>query len=93
MTFCMNWRQRLIELTLAGGSVVAASCGGPISVVCGNGNPDPCICDRPLESAQAAEECNAKTACEAKGGTWQYSPADTCALPLPLPDAGVTDGH
>jgi hypothetical protein len=37
---------------------------------CGNANPDPCICDRPKASPEAAKACAAEMACIAHGGRW-----------------------
>jgi hypothetical protein len=70
-------------MTLAGGMLSAAGCGGNglpgvgASIPCGNANPDPCICNRPAASADAKAQCDAKKACERLGGTWiSYSVTD-----------------
>jgi hypothetical protein len=52
-----------------------------MGIPCGNANPDPCICDRPLGDPTAAAACAAKQACEAAGGTYTYSTNDPCELP------------
>ena len=78
----MAWRNKLRELILAGGTLAIAGCSsslpgggnpgtaGDFAVPCGNGIPDPCICDRPSMSAVYAMQCEQKMACEADGGVW-----------------------
>jgi hypothetical protein len=62
----MSWRDRILQMTMAGGLLSAASCNG----ICGNANPDPCICGRPDESAEAKAMCDAEKACESAGGSY-----------------------
>jgi hypothetical protein len=63
-------------MTLAGGVLSAASCGGNgilglgSSIPCGNANPDPCICGRPAADLEAKNQCDIKTAYDAKGGIY-----------------------
>jgi hypothetical protein len=76
----MGWRQRLQQLTLAGGMLPLAGCGSGTlggGIPCGNANPDPCICDRPSMSQEWKAQCDAKTACVNMGGTW-HSATATC---------------
>jgi hypothetical protein len=89
----MGWRQRLLQMTLAGGMLPVAGCspsglGGGGGVPCGNANPDPCICDRPSSNAMWKAACDAKTACEKIGGSW-ISAGYTGACEV---DAGADDG-
>ena len=46
--------------------------GGLPDFFCGNGNPDPCICNRPERSASDKALCDQKKACEARGGEFWY---------------------
>lgn len=71
----MAWRDRLRQLILAGGTLAIGGCTSSVpnegfATPCGNGIPDPCICDRPKASAVAAMQCDQKMACEADGGAW-----------------------
>jgi hypothetical protein len=69
----VSWRDRIRQITLAGGALSLASCGDPLGlsgVPCGNANPDPCICGRPESSAESKAQCDAKHACQAAGGVW-----------------------
>jgi len=86
-------------MVLAGG-VLAAGCsgsgkldtsgtGGIIGVPCGNGNPDPCVCDRPTTSTSAAEACSEKTSCESAGGTWMIGSGEWGAGGRCLGDGGI----
>ena len=93
----MSWRRRIEAIVLAGGAITAAAgCSSEDPVPCGNASPDPCICGRPDTDPRARAECDAKTACEAAGGRWQYlSTVDdggvggpSCVLPA---DARVAD--
>jgi len=80
----MSWRQRLIELAVAGGTLVpqpgcVPGTGGP---GCGNANPDPCICGKTPDPAHDPQ-CIAERTCTDNGGYWDfYSNA-------PATDAGV----
>jgi hypothetical protein len=78
----MGWRERLRQITLAGGMLPLLGCGSgttPGGIPCGNANPDPCICDRPATSAEFRAECDAKNACESTGGTWVPGPTPSGA--------------
>jgi hypothetical protein len=101
----MSWEDRLREMVLAGG-VLLAGCnnqvgagsggtGGTPGVPCGNASPDPCICGRPAASSAAFAECEAKTACEASGAAWLVAPyTDTMGVlhyGYCQTDAGVDD--
>lgn len=68
----VSWRDRIRQITLAGGALsLASSCNGlGQTFPCGNANPDPCICGRPESSSEAKAQCDAKHACEAAGGWW-----------------------
>ncbi|MEA2700538.1 MAG: hypothetical protein QOI66_4809 [Myxococcales bacterium] len=100
-SLAMNWRQRLRDLLLAGGTVASVGYGatGCLPIFpCGNANNDPCICGRPDQSAQLKAECDEKTQCVEKGGQWKtYFPPDgggmsdgsVCVLP---DDAGSDQG-
>jgi hypothetical protein len=71
--------------------------GGASNLIpCGNASPDPCICGRPDADPMLAAQCQAKTACEAAGGSWvsSYDPDAGVQQPLhcELPDAGF-DGN
>ena len=74
----MNWQKRLLELAAAGGALVSSSgCQLIVPTSCGNGLPDPCICDRmPATSPQ----CVAEKSCKDHGGEWDLS-----GVPLPAP--------
>ncbi len=91
----MTWQKRLRDIALAGGAVAMSGCFG---TPCGNGNPDPCICGRPSESAENRAACDAQTACEASGGTFDPTapaPADggpDMRCQLPGADGGSSDG-
>jgi len=91
----MSWRQRLRQMTLAGGVLSAASCGGNgilglgPSFPCGNANPDPCICGRPAADPEAKAECDIKTACEAKGGIYTLTFTDGGQQPTCETDGGA----
>jgi len=58
-------------MTLAGGALSLAGCGGVAP--CVNAGPDPCICGRPESSREAKAECDADKACESMGGVWIIS--------------------
>jgi len=77
----VSWRERIRQITLAGGALSLASCGDPLGlngVPCGNANPDPCICGQPENSAEAKAQCNAKLAYQTAGGAWYpYSMIDS----------------
>jgi hypothetical protein len=79
----VNWRDRLRQMTLAGGAISLAACGGGSlpsqmgqagqtgsNFQCGNANPDPCICGRPDASQGARAQCDGEIACQAGGGVW-----------------------
>ena len=71
----MNWRRRIAEIVLAGGTLSA-------SVGCWhfcNANPDPCCSD------SSSLQCAAFDECAAEGGFWDVQ--DGCVFP----DAGVPD--
>ena len=94
----MAWRNRLRELILAGGTLAIGGCSGGgigplMSGVCGNANPDPCICGRPDASQVSAMQCDQKMACEADGGMWNpYVNSVDGALTQPHCDPTVPDG-
>jgi hypothetical protein len=99
----MSWEQRLRDMVLAGGAGALAAIGcsgssgagidsggagvdsGSINFCC-NANSDPCCrsqsCGEPVTT-----ECTMKMACEADGGTWDYS-TQGCGR---ASDAGPTD--
>lgn len=92
----MTWKDRLRQMTLAGGALSLAACGvlgeGPIP--CGNANPDPCICGRPDDNPDDRAACTAKKSCEATGGVWiAYAVSDPATRTTVPPhcehDAGV----
>ena len=62
----MDWRRRLLELTLAGGTLALTGCPFVGGGTC-NANPDPC-CNNPNGTL-----CSQKNACVAGGGTWDDS--------------------
>jgi hypothetical protein len=70
----MSWQRRLLELVSAGGALSAAGCNfGGSGGGCGNGLPDPCICDRtPLDAGQ----CVAEAKCRAEGDRWELFPTE-----------------
>lgn len=79
----MSWEDRLRQMVLAGG-VLLAGCnnqvgsgdagtggtGGRPGFPCGNALADPCICGRPEASAEFFAECQSERACQADGGQW-----------------------
>ena len=93
----MGWRDRILQLTLAGGALSLAACssGGPSGlpgIPCGNANPDPCICGRPESDPAAKAACDAKTACEADGGVWTGYVTASTTVPLHCEfDGGTSD--
>ena len=88
----MAWRDRLRELMLAGGALAIAGCSSGIP--CGNGNPDPCICDRPDSDPALKMQCDQKRACVADGGTWDpYTRSDGLGGVISTPHCeAATDG-
>jgi len=70
----VSWRDRILQMALAGGAFSLAACSGtpsnPPGIPCGNANPDPCICGRPQSDPALKAACDAKRACEADGGVW-----------------------
>jgi hypothetical protein len=66
----MSWKNRLRDLLLAGGVLALGGCN--LNSMCGNANPDPCICGRPESDPAAKAACSAKRACESDGGVWRY---------------------
>jgi hypothetical protein len=70
----VSWRDRILQMALAGGAFSLSACNGapsnPPGIPCGNANPDPCICGRPQSDPAAKAACDAKRACEADGGVW-----------------------
>lgn len=94
----MEWRRRLVELAIASGGL--SGCGSS-QYVCGNANPDQCICGRmPADSPQ----CVAEKTCTDKGDFWEFDdPAQDgleghcsswlpdAAIDAPAPDADLRD--
>jgi hypothetical protein len=60
----------------------------PFPFVCGNANPDPCICGRAGNSPDAAEICEA---CGAGGGQWQPATSTQPERCIGGHDASATD--
>jgi hypothetical protein len=75
----MTWQRRLIELSVAGGTLTGCFVHDPIP--CGNANPDPCICGRTADP-EHSPQCIAEDACRADGHDWEFS----------LPNATGTGG-
>jgi hypothetical protein len=72
----MGWRQRLAELVLAGGTMVASACSSDGGVAPCNANPDPC-CLMPNSAT-----CKALAACIGDGGFATVNgPGVTCTFP------------
>ena len=66
----MSWRQRLLELAVAGGTLtVLPGCPAVIPGGCGNANPDPCICGR---TPPTDPQCVAEKTCADHGGEWEF---------------------
>ena len=80
----MSWKVRLLELTLAGGTLAATEA---CWFTC-NANPDPCC------SAPDSPSC---VACTDAGGRFDWTAVDGGAevlacVPIRTPDAGTSDG-
>lgn len=72
----MSWQRRLLDLVAAGGTLASLSgCQLIVPQSCGNGNPDPCVCDR---APASSPQCVAEKACTDHGGEWDLS-----GVPLP----------
>jgi hypothetical protein len=100
----VSWRDRLLQMALAGGAFSLTACGGgslpdPTGQAgqtggpCGNANPDPCICGRPDVSAEAKALCDDATACRAAGGVFiPYAMIDTTTGTTVPPHCEVDGG-
>jgi hypothetical protein len=82
----MSWQRRLMELACAGGTLAGGcmeSSNQEFIFPCGNGNPDPCICNR-TPDPEHSPQCIAENTCKANGGSWALFDSS----PLPTVDAG-----
>jgi hypothetical protein len=102
----MNWQQRLREMVLAGGALVAGGCsdsGGnaPDATFdvesCCNASSDPCCTCSGLQEPINPVACAQKNECEAEGGTWDVPTnvnPNGCSLAADaasLPEAATSD--
>lgn len=79
-------------MILAGGTLATAACTSGSSSTpggCCNANGDPC-CEYKYCGGALTQECSQEMACEADGGTWDYTGACThdAGVPDAAPEAG-----
>jgi hypothetical protein len=102
----MNWEQRLRDMILAGGAMVAAACSGngasgaaqdppdanePTPVCC-NGYVDPCSLNGP--DGAISSTCKLAMECESRGGSWLGSCIEPSEPPpLAMPDNAPPDAE